>query len=309
MATGNNAIFHAELRTTIVSGRRIRGTELSERKVDCIVEGCELKSKTFRVIAKHFLKEHSINAVLGFSCNIPSCKWFCVKTLKCFTEHMKLHSVKVDENTEMILMTAKKTKHIDHSAICNTMKADTIAANLAKLEEEKVARKIVKNTEKTNKVTPTNNNDQQNPEITNEIEISDNRLDGVVELDDGVESMITKIRAEEHAENVNIQQEENVSTISTTELDISLSDSDYDPADITNYEEEEIVEKSGNNLQSYIDISTRRQAFKKEFEEIDLSSDDEDEVVEATPIEKVKTTKRKLSFTVSDNIVKKSKRS
>ena len=70
----------------------------------------------------------------------------------------------------------------------------------------------------------------------------------------------------------------------------------------------DIVEKTGNNLQSYVDIKTRRQAFKKEFEEIVLTSDDEDEVVEAIPIEKVKTTKRKLCFTLSDNIVKKSKR-
>ena len=81
--------------------------------------------------------------------------------------------------------------------------------------------------------------------------------------------MITEVRTEENAENVNIQQEENTSPLSTTELDISLSDSDYNSEDdTTNYEEEEIVN---------IDISTRRQAFKREFEEITLSSDEEDE--------------------------------
>ena len=107
-------------------------------------------------------------------------------------------------------------------------------------------------------------------------------------------------------------------TISTTELDISLSGSDYNPEDITNYEEDEseeeeeaIEENTGDNLQSYPHIKTRRQAFKKEFEEVDLTnSDDEDEVVESIPVENVKSTKRKLKLclTVSDKIVKKSKR-
>ena len=303
MATGN---ISAEL-CIAVGNMRFRGTELSERKVDGIVSGCEEKSKTFRVIAKHFRNTHSTQAVLGFRCDFPSCKWFCMKSLKCFTEHMKIHNVIADKDTEITLMTVRKSRHTDHTAICNTMKAETIAVNLAKNEEERVARKIAKNAEKTNKDTPTNNNDQQNPEITNEVEISDDPLD------EGVESIITQIR---DAENVNIQQEENIPTISTTELDISLSGNDYNPEDLTNYEDDEsedeeeaIEENTGDNLQSYPHIKTRRQAFKKEFEEVDLTnSDDEDEVVESIPVENVKTTKRKLCFTVSDNIVKKSKR-
>jgi hypothetical protein len=55
MATGN---LSAELRIAVGS-MRFRGTELSERKVDCILPGCEVKSKTFRVIAKHFRTTHS----------------------------------------------------------------------------------------------------------------------------------------------------------------------------------------------------------------------------------------------------------
>jgi hypothetical protein len=303
MATGN---LSAELRIAVGS-MRFRGTELSERKVDCILPGCEVKSKTFRVIAKHFRNTHSTESVLGFRCKFPSCSWYCMKSLKCFTEHMKIHNVTVDENTEMSLVIVRKTRHTDHTAICNTMKAETIADNLAKKEEERVARKIAKNAKKTNKDIPTNNNDQQNPEITNEVEISDDPLD------EGVESIITQIR---NAENVNTQQEENIPTISTTELDISLSGNDYNPEDITNYEDDEsedeeeaIEENTGDNLQSYSHIKTMRKAFKKEFEEVDLTnSDDEDEVVESIPVENVKSTKRKLCFTVSDNIVKKSKR-
>ena len=71
----------------------------------------------------------------------------------------------------------------------------------------------------------------------------------------------------------------------TTEPEISFSDSDYNSEDdTTNYEEEEEIVD--------IDIRTRRQAFKREFEEITLSSDEEDEAV---PVEKVKSKKRKLS--------------
>ena len=303
MATGN---LSAELRMSVGS-MRFRGTELSERKVDCILPGCEVKSKTFRVIAKHFRTTHSDESVLGFRCKFPSCSWYCMKSMKCFTEHMKIHNVIVNENTEMSLVEVRKTRHTDHTAICNTMKAETIADNLAKKEEERVARKIAKNAKKTNKDTPTNNNDQLNPEITNEVEISDDPLD------EGVESIITQIR---DAENVNIQQEENIPTISTTELDISLSGNDYNPEDLTNYEDDEsedeeeaIEENTGDNLQSYSHIKTMRKAFKREFALVDLTnSDDEDEVVESLPVENVKSTKRKLCFTVSDNLVKKSKR-
>jgi hypothetical protein len=140
MATGN---LSAELRIAVGS-MRFRGTELSERKVDCILPGCEVKSKTFRVIAKHFRNTHSTESVLGFRCKFPSCSWYCMKSLKCFTEHMKIHNVTVDENTEMSLVIVRKTRHTDHTAICNTMKAETIADNLAKKEEERVARKIAK---------------------------------------------------------------------------------------------------------------------------------------------------------------------
>jgi hypothetical protein len=281
MATGNNSSFSTKLRYCMKNSKRARGNELSERKVDCIVDGCNEKSKTYRVLAKHFLKEHSINSVLSISCYIPSCKWFCMKSLKCFTEHMKLHGVTVGPETEMVLMSSRKYQS-GHSAICNTMKSDTIAR---KLEELKVAKEIVKNTTKVNKDNLTNNNNQQNPENLNEVEVSDNRLDSSVELDVGVESMITAVRTEENAENVNIQQKVNTSPLSTTEPEISFSDSDYNSEDdTTNYEEEEEIVD--------IDIFTRRQAFKREFEEITLSSDEEDEVV---PVEKVKSKKRKLS--------------
>ena len=281
MATGNNSSFSTKLRSCLKNSKRTRGSELSERKVDCIVDGCEEKSKTYRVLAKHFMKEHSINSVLSVNCYIPSCKWFCMKSLKCFTEHMKLHGVIVGPETEMVLLPSRKYQS-GHSAICNTMKSDTIAR---KLEELKVVKEIAKNTTKVNKDNLTNNNNQQNPENLNEVEVSDNRLDSNVELDVGVESMISAVRTEENVENVNIQQKVNTSPLSTTEPEISFSDSDYNSEDdTTNYEEEEEIVD--------IDIFTRRQAFKREFEEITLSSDEEDEVV---PVDKVKSKKRKLS--------------
>jgi hypothetical protein len=301
MATGN---LSAQLRKTLNSMRK-RGTEISEKKVDCLMAGCEEKSKTFRVIAKHFRDTHSSSSVLGFRCDFPSCKWFCMKNLKCFTEHMKIHNVIADKDTEITLVIVRKSKHTDHTAICNTMKAETIAANLAKKEEERVGRKVAKIAKKTNKDTPTNNH-AQNPENTNEVEISDDPLD------EGVESILKQIR---NAENVITQQQENILTTSTTELDISGSGSEYDPEDTTNYEEDDLEEQldvseenTGDNSQGYPDIRTMKKAFKKEFEEVDLTnSDDEEEIVKSIPVEKVRTMKRKLSFTVSDNIVKRSK--
>ena len=189
MATVNESSSSTKVRDCLKTSKRVRGNELSERKVDCIVPGCKEKSKTYRVLAKHFLIKHSTNSVLGIGCNIPSCLWFCMKSLKCFTEHMKLHGVTVGPETEMVLMSSRKYQS-GHSAICNTMKSDTIAA---KLEELKGAKKIVKNTTKVNKDTPTNNNNQQNPEILNEVEVSDNRLDSIEEMNDGVEALIVAV--------------------------------------------------------------------------------------------------------------------
>ena len=281
MATGN---LSAQLRKTLKNSMRKRGTEISEKKVDCLMTGCEEKSKTFRVIAKHFKDTHSSSSVLGFRCDFPSCKWFCMKSLKCFTEHMKIHNVIADKDTEITLVTVRKSRHTDHTAICNTMKAETIAVNLAKKEEEKVVRKVAKIAKK----------------------ISDDLLD------EGVESVLIQIKS---AENVNTQQQENILTISTTELDISGSGSEYDPEDRTNYEEDDLEEQldvseenTSDNSQGYPDIRTMKKAFKKEFEEVVLTnSDDEEEIVKSIPVEKVRTMKRKLSFTVSDNIVKRSK--
>ena len=293
MATGNNSSFSTKLRSCLKNSKRTRGSELSERKVDCIVDGCEEKSKTYRVLAKHFMKEHSINSVLSVNCYIPSCKWFCMKSLKCFTEHMKLHGVIVGPETEMVLLPSRKYQS-GHSAICNTMKSDTIAR---KLEELKVVKEIAKNTTKVNKDNLTNNNNQQNPEtqfevevsynpeVTNEVEDNDNRLDSTEEMNAGVESLIVAVRTEENAENVNIQQKVNTTSVSTQE---SGSDSEYvSEDDTTNYwdseEEEEPVEKY---------ILPKNVAFKREFDEITLSSDEEDDAV---PVEEVKSKKRKLN--------------
>ena len=253
MATGN---LSAQLRKTMKNSMRKRGTEISEKKVDCSFAGCEEKSKTFRVIAKHFKDTHSTSSVLGFRCDFPSCKWFCMKSLKCFTEHMKIHNVIADKDTEITLVTVRKSRHTDHTAICNTMKAETIAVNLAKKEEEKVVRKVAKIAKK----------------------ISDDLLD------EGVESILIQIKS---AENVNTQQQENILTISTTELDISGSGNEYDPEDRTNYEEDDLEEQldvseenTSDNSQGYPDIRTMKKAFKKEFEEVDLTnSDDEEEIV------------------------------
>jgi hypothetical protein len=294
MATGHNVSFTTKLRYSVKNKERTRVSELSERKVDCIVPGCKEKSKTYRVLTKHFLKEHSTNSVLGIGCNIPSCEWFCSKSLKCFTEHMKIHGVTVGPTTEMILRRCRVYVS-GHSAICNTMKSDTIANNLEKL---KVAKEIVKNTKKVNKDNLTNNNNQQNPEIqfevevsnnpevTNEVEVSDNRLDSSEALDVGVESLIVALRTDENAENVNIQQKVNSPSVSTKE---SGSDSEYNSEDdTTNYwdseeEEEEVVEAF---------ILPKNLAFKREFDEITLSSDEEDDAV---PVEEVKSKKRKLN--------------
>ena len=72
MAGGHNESFTAKLRYSVENKERTRASELSERKVDCIVPGCEEKSKTFRVIAKHFRDTHSSSSVLGFRCDFPS---------------------------------------------------------------------------------------------------------------------------------------------------------------------------------------------------------------------------------------------
>jgi hypothetical protein len=162
MATGN---LSAELRMSVLNSMRKRITENGEKKVDCLVEGCNEKSKTFRVISKHFIKIHSSKKVLGIRCDISSCAWVCMRNLKCFTEHMKIHNVTADMETKMTLVIVRK-KITDHTAICNTMKAETIAANKVKKEAERVARKEAKIAKKTNKdVTeeiPTDNH-AQNP--------------------------------------------------------------------------------------------------------------------------------------------------
>jgi hypothetical protein len=290
MAGGHNESFTAKLRYSVENKERTRASELSERKVDCIVPGCEEKSKTYRVIAKHFLKKHSTTSVLGIGCHIPSCKWLCSKSLKCFTEHLKTHGVKVGPTTEMMLRRCRLYVS-GHSPICNTMKSDTIASNA---EKAKIAKEIVKNTKKVNKDILTNNNNQQNPEtqfevevshnpeVTNEVDDSDNRLDSTEEMNDGVEALIVEVRTEEIAENVNIQQKVNTTSVSTEE---SYSGSEYVSEDeTTNYwdsdEEEEVVDRI---------IIPKNLAFKREFDEITLSSDEEE------PIEKVNRKKRKLN--------------
>ena len=290
MATGHNLSFTTKLRYSVKNKQRTRVSELSERKVDCIVPGCKEKSKTYRVLAKHFLKKHSTNSVLGIGCNIPSCEWFCSKSLKCFTEHMRIHGVTVGPTTEMMLRRCRVYVS-GHSAICNTMKSDTIASNV---EKSKIAKEIVKNTKKVNKDNLTNNNNQQNPEtqfevevsynpeVTNEVEDNDNRLDSTEEMNAGVESLIVAVRTEENAENVNIQQKVNTTSVSTEE---SYSGSEYVSEDeTTNYwdsdEEEEVVDRI---------IIPKNLAFKREFDEITLSSDEEE------PIEKVNRKKRKLN--------------
>jgi hypothetical protein len=202
MATGNVSSFSTKLSDCLKNSKRVRGNELSERKVDCIVPGCEVKSKTYRVVAKHFLKAHSNTSVLSVGCKIPSCEWFCMKSLKCFTEHMKIHDVVVGPETELFLRRTKSYQ-TGHSGICNTMKSNTIAAKLEKL---KVAKEIVKNTKKVNKDKLAKNCNEQNPEIQNEVEVNDNHLAGSELLEVGVESLVAKLRTEENAENVNIQQ-------------------------------------------------------------------------------------------------------
>ena len=135
MAGGHNESFTAKLRYSVENKERTRASELSERKVDCIFPGCQEKSKTYRVIAKHFLKKHPTNSVLGIGCNIPSCEWFCSKSLKCFTEHMRTHGVKVGPTTEMMLRICRVYVQVyvsGHSVICNTMRSDTIASNKEK---------------------------------------------------------------------------------------------------------------------------------------------------------------------------------
>ena len=117
MATGN---LSAELRISVLKelnsieiiNMRKRRTEIGEKKVDCLVEGCEEKSKTFRVIAKHFININSSREVLGIRCDIPSCEWFCMRNLKCFTEHMKIHNVIADMSTKMTLVTHGSYSHL-----------------------------------------------------------------------------------------------------------------------------------------------------------------------------------------------------
>ena len=266
MATVNGSSSSTKVRDCLKTSKRVRGNELSERKVDCIVPGCEVKSKTYRVVAKHFLKAHSNTSVLSVG-KIPSCEWFCMKSLKCFTEHMKIHDVVVGPETELFLRRSKSYQ-TGHSGICNSMKSNTVAAKLEKL---KVAKEIAKNTKKVNKDKLAKNCNEQNPEIQNEVEVNDNHLAGSEVLEDGVESLVAKLRTEENAENVNIQQIVNPPSVPIEE---SLSDSEYSSeADDTDYwgceeEEEEIVERF---------ILPTNLAFKREFEEITLSGDEEDE--------------------------------
>ena len=122
MATGN---LSAELRLSVLNSMRKRTTEIAEKKVDCLMEGCDEKQKTFRVIARHFKNKHSSKEVLGIHCDMPSCEWACNKNLKCFTEHMKKHNITADMDTQMTLVVVRKTRYTDHTAICNIMKAET----------------------------------------------------------------------------------------------------------------------------------------------------------------------------------------
>jgi hypothetical protein len=318
MATGN---LSAELRLSIVNSMRKRTTELAEKKVNCLMEGCDEKQNTFRVIAKHFKNKHSSKEVVGIRCDIPSCEWSCNRNLKCFTEHRKIHNVIADMDTKMTLVIVRKTRYTDHTAICNTMKAKTIAANKLKKDQERIARKEAKKANKdVTEEIPTDNH-AQNPENINDVEISEEPLIFDEILDEGSEAESIPTL---NAENVITQQQENILTTSTTELDISGY---YDPDDTKNYEEDEIVEQvedseenTGDNSLGNPENEIRRGAVKSEFEEVDLTnSDGEEEIIEIIPVKKVKTTKRKLpvekvktqkrklSFTVSDNIVKNKK--
>ena len=225
---------------------RKRRTEIGEKKVDCLVEGCEEKSKTFRVIAKHFININSSREVLGIRCDIPSCKWFCMRNLKCFTEHMKIHNVIADMDTKMTLVIVRKTRYTDHTAICNTMKAETLAANKEKKDQEKVARKEAKIAKKTNKDVPEEiptDDHAPNPENINEVDISEEPSDVI--LDDFLDGVLDEIIEAEsqpilNAENVITEEQENIVSTSITEVDMSGY---YDPDDTTNYEEDEIVEQ------------------------------------------------------------------
>jgi hypothetical protein len=138
MATGNNG---ATLHLTFI-GLRTRKNDVSERKVDCVMPGCNEKQKTFRVMARHFKEKHTSKDVLGIQCDI--CEWACYKNLKCFTVHMKKHNITVDMVTPMTLKVVRKTKWTDHTAICNTMKAETHAINKEKKDREKAAEKAAK---------------------------------------------------------------------------------------------------------------------------------------------------------------------
>jgi hypothetical protein len=85
-------------------------------------------------------------------------------------------------------------------------------------------------------------------------------------------------------------------------------------------EVEDSEENTGDNSQGNPENEIRCGAVKSEFDESDLTfSDNEGEIVEIIPVkvkttkrklfvEKVKTQKRKLSFSVSDNVVGKKRK-
>jgi hypothetical protein len=191
------------------------------------MEGCDEKQKTFRVIAKHFKNKHSSKEVLGIPCDMPSCEWACNKNLKCFTEHMKKHNITADMDTKMTLVIVRKTRYTDHTAICNTMKAETLAANKEKKDQEKVARKEAKIAKKTNKNVPEEiltDEHAPNPENRNEVEINEEPSDEI--LDDFLDGVLDEIIEAEsqpilNAENVITEQQENTVSTSTTEVDMS----------------------------------------------------------------------------------------
>ena len=56
MATGN---LGTELHLTVLNSMRKRTSEIAEKKVDCVMPGCDEKQKTFRVIARHFKNKHA----------------------------------------------------------------------------------------------------------------------------------------------------------------------------------------------------------------------------------------------------------
>jgi hypothetical protein len=200
------------------------------------------------------------------------------------------------------------------------MKAETHAANKEKKDQEKVARKEAKIAMKANKNVPEEITDEHafDPENRNEGEI--NEEPAVEILDDYLDGVLGEIIEAESqpsldVENVTSEEQENIVSTSITEVDMSKY---YDPYDTTNYEDlesdEECEENTGDNPENEI----RSEAIKSEVDD-GTYSDNAGEVVEIIPvkvktakrklyIEKVKTQKRKLSFSVSDIVVNNKKR-